>query len=101
MGSRFFKNYSPRIPGTQGIVSPYGANIDTRISGTVRYTNGFITTSSVEMPKIIEIIKKNYYSFNGETRMMAVEWDSVAKYNGNAVSLVTSGLSLLLFSMAI
>ena len=91
MGSRF---YSPRIPGTQGIISPYGANIDTRISGTVRYTDGFIKTSSVEMPSIIiKFIKSqqtnNVDSFNGEIRMMAVEWDSVAKYNGNAVSLVT------------
>ncbi|CAI8021008.1 hypothetical protein GBAR_LOCUS12496, partial [Geodia barretti] len=41
------------------------------------------------MPSIIiKFIKSqqtnNVDSFNGEIRMMAVEWDSVAKYNGNA-----------------
>ena len=80
-------NHSPLIPDIHNIVSPYGADIDTRIAGTVRYTNGFIKTSA-QMPSIIYFIKSqtNDYSFNGETRMLAVEWDSVAKLNGDAVS---------------
>ena len=95
--------HSPLIPQIHNIVSPYGADIDTRISGTVRYTDGFITSAhAVQIPSIINFIKSqtNDCSFNGETRMMAVEWGSVAQLNGYAVSKCLSVLapfSLIVF----
>ena len=73
----------PTIPGSTNIVSPYGADIDTGIAGTVRYT-GFLTNH----PEINTIsyfisIKKRLY-FTG-TRMMVAEWDGVAKSGGTSV----------------
>ena len=77
---------SPSIPGSNSVISPYGADIDTRIAGTVRYTNGF-TSNHAQMYSVSQFIRSNTedYSFTG-TRMMVVEWDGVAKYGGSSVS---------------
>ncbi|CAI8021006.1 Alpha-tectorin [Geodia barretti] len=80
---------SPSIPGSNSVISPYGADIDTRIAGMVRYTNGF-TTSHPQMYSVSEFIRSNTedYSFTG-TRMMVVEWDGVAKLGGSSFSTST------------
>ena len=68
---------TPTIPGTNSIVSPYGADIDTSVTGTVRYTTEFITyypyISSISY--LIYTITGDYYFYG--TRMMVVEWDRV------------------------
>jgi hypothetical protein len=79
---------SPSIPGSNSVISPYGADIDTRIAGTVRYT-GF-TSSHPQMSSVSQFIRSNTedYSFTG-TRMMVVEWDGVAKYSGSSFATST------------
>ena len=73
----------PTIPGSTNVVSPYGADIDAVIAGTVRYTG--ILTNHPEINKISYFIstKKELY-FTG-TRMMVAEWDGVAKSGGTSV----------------
>ena len=75
---------SPRIPETENIVSPYGADTDTSIAGTVRYT-GF-TSNTVQLRGVSGYIEDiTGFEFDG-TKMMVVEWDDVAKAYGSAVS---------------
>ena len=78
---------TPTIPGHSNIVSPYGADIDTSIAGTVRYTTGF-SSSHPQMSSVSSFIQTQTrdYSFSG-TRMMVVEWNNVAQYEGNSVSV--------------
>ena len=79
---------SPRFTETENIVSPYGADTDTSIAGTVRYT-GF-TSNTAQLRTVsgyIEDITEN--EFDG-TKMMVVEWDNVAKAYGSAVSIITN-----------
>ena len=77
---------SPDIPGTNNIVSPYGADINTNIAGTVRYT-GFNSYHTTQMSSVSSFIRTSTGdSFYG-TRMMVAEWDGVAKYLGSSVSL--------------
>ena len=66
---------TPTIPGTNSIVSPYGADIDTSVTGTVRYTTEFITYYpgyyyNPYSPRTLD------YILNG-ARIMVVEWDCV------------------------
>ena len=76
---------SPSIPGTNNIVSPYGADIDTGVAGTVRYT-GFTTNYYTQRNTVSSFIRTSTGdSFYG-TRMMVVEWDGVARYSGSSVS---------------
>ena len=68
---------TPTIPGTNSIVSPYGADIDTSVTGTVRYTE-FIPYDSQEMISVslfIYYMVQDFY-FN-RARMMVIEWDRV------------------------
>ena len=84
MGSRPSSS-PPTIPGSSNVVSPYGADIETRTVGTIRYT-GFLT-SHPEMRNVSDFINtKIGGSFTG-TRMMVAEWDHVAKYGSRSVSL--------------
>ena len=84
----------PTIPGSRNVVSPYGANIDTGIAGTVRYTQ--FLTSHPEMRNVSEFIStKMGVSFTG-TMMMVAEWDGVAKSGGSLVSSVKLQHSLLM-----
>ena len=77
---------APTIPGTSNIVSPYGADIDTNIAGSVEYTTGF-SSSHPQMSIISSFIQtQTGESFSG-TRMMVVEWDNVARDGGNIVSV--------------
>ena len=76
----------PTIPGSRNVVSPYGADIDTGIAGTVRYTR--FLTSHPEMRNVSEFISTKMGAFTG-TRMMVAEWDGVAKSGGSSVSSVT------------
>ena len=75
---------TPTIPGNRSIVSPYGADIDTTVAGTVRHT-GFVTNHP-EMDRVSCFIQtKTKDSFNG-TRMMVAEWDGVARRDFSDVS---------------
>ena len=75
------------IPGDFSIVSPYLANIDVSIVGSVRLTDGF----DGDHPRISEVSSfiesQTGASFSG-TRMMVVEWDDLAKFNGSEVCLI-------------
>ena len=86
MGTRVSRT-TPTIPGDSNIVSPYGADIDTSIAGTVRYTTGF-SSSHPQMSSVSSFIQTRTrdYSFSGK-RMMVVEWKNVAEYEGNSVSV--------------
>ena len=79
---------TPAIPGTNRIVSPYGADIDTFVTGTVRYTEFMIHHPYVGLSRsipyhpdiirvsaLISIISGGYYY--RRTRIMVVEWDHV------------------------
>jgi hypothetical protein len=85
---------SPEIPDTDNIVSPYGADIDPSLTGTVRYTD-FITYHP-QMNSVSNFIwsqtKKSFYG----TRMMVAEWDSVPKYDGSSVRLHAHGNTMCL-----
>ena len=81
----------PQIPGlgSDRVVAPYLADIDTRISGTVRYT-GFTGLHPDERRVVSFIEEKTGVSlptvlFN-TVSMMAVEWNNVAEADGNRVS---------------
>ena len=78
---------SPRIPETDSIVAPYGADINPNVAGTVRYT-GFITDYSQINTVSSFIRSQTTHDFYG-TRMMIAEWNSVAEYSGSTVSIYT------------
>ena len=85
MGARISTN-TPVIPGTDYIVSPYGADTDTSISGTVTYTQ--FSSNDPHLGLLNEFIcKETGFEFDGN-RMMIVEWYNVAKSRGNAVSVL-------------
>ena len=83
MGSRPSRSL-PTIPGSSNVVSPYGADIVTRV-GTIRYT-GFLT-SHPEMRNVSDFINTKIGGYFTGTRMMVAEWDRVAKYGSKSVSL--------------
>ena len=77
------------------VVAPYGANSNTEIAGSVRYTDFdtytyFDTYSSSDssMTTVSRFIRDetgdNFYG----SRMMVAEWNGVAEYGGSSVSLV-------------
>ena len=77
---------TPVIPGTDYIVSPYGADTDTSISGTVTYTQ--FRSNDPQLSQLNDFISyQNGFEFDGN-RMMIVEWYDVAKAHGTAVSFV-------------
>ena len=85
MGPHPLVDTVPGIPGTENIVSPYGAPINTSVAGSVKYI-GF-TTSHQDMGTVSAFIwLKTGLSFRG-TRMMAVEWSGVAQRGGTPVSV--------------
>ena len=85
MGVRISTN-TPVIPGTDYIVSPYGADTDTSISGTVTYTQ--FSSNDTHLSQLnVFIHKETGFEFDGN-RMMIVEWYNVAKSRGNAVSFL-------------
>ena len=72
-------------------VAPYGANSNTGIAGTVRYTDfEAYSSSGSSMITISNFIRDetgdNFYG----TKMMVAEWNGVAEYGGNSVSLICS-----------
>ena len=79
---------SPSIPGILKIVSPYGADIDTSIAGTVQYTpfNGEDSDMSTQMRGVSDFIQNLTGSLFHGSKMMVAEWDRVVLYNGNHVS---------------
>ena len=86
---------TPSIPGTDSIVAPYyGADIDTSIEGTVRYTQ--FTTNNYQSSTVSNFIRaQTGDSFTGN-RMMVAEWYNVARYNGAPVSLFFIDRQLIL-----
>ena len=76
----------PEIPGTSYAVIPYGADIDTTIAGTVKYTE-FTSTDYTQMNSISSFIQsQTNQSFLGIIMMIA-EWNGVAQYSGTPVSI--------------
>ena len=73
---------------TNSIVAPYAADIDTSVTGTVRYTE-FMSNrfNLLDVSNFIE--EETGVTFEG-TRMMVAEWDGVAQYNGDPVSEAVS-----------
>ena len=73
------------------VVAPYGANSNTEIAGSVRYTD-FDTYSSNDsaMTTVSSFIRNetgdNFYG----SKMMVAEWNGVAEYRGYTVSLASS-----------
>ena len=84
------KNYRPgliRDNNESPIIAPYSARTDTRLSGSVRFTQ-FTSYDRLQMTIVSEFIRSHTnHTFSG-TRMMVVEWRDVAKYGGSAVSLL-------------
>ena len=78
---------SPDIPGDAYIVSPYGADIDTTSTGTVRYSDSFFSLSSLISNVSSFIRSETGNSFYG-TKMMVAEWDSVPLFDRRTVSCV-------------
>ena len=71
------------------IVAPYGADIDTTISGTVRYADfSQFTWPNTHTTEVTNFIRANtlddYFLAHS---MMVAEWDIVSRRNGNHVSL--------------
>ena len=69
-------------------VAPYGADSNTEIAGTVRYTDfDTYSSSGTSMTTVSAFIRSetgdNFYG----TRMMVAEWNGVSQYNGISVSL--------------
>ena len=84
MGAPISTN-TPVIPGTDYIVSPYGADTDISLYGTVSYTQ--FSSNDPQLSQLNDFIcYKTGHEFDGN-RMMIVEWYNVAKANESAVSL--------------
>ena len=78
---------SPSIPQTSNIVSPYGADIDTTVAGTVYYTTSSTSSQISTVSSFIRGTTGNY--FYG-TRMVVAHWYNVAKIYGSSVSALYS-----------
>ena len=82
------KNYRPgliRDNDESPIIAPYSARTDTRLSGSVRFTQ-FMSYDRLQMTTVSDFIRSSTnHPFSG-TGMMVVEWRDVAKYGGSAVS---------------
>ena len=75
------------IAGSNSVVAPYGADIDTRVAGTVTYTHFY--SHETQLEAVSEFIEDQMgVRFRG-VRMMVAEWDGVAQYQGNPVSAWT------------
>ena len=86
---------SPNIPGTSNIVSPYGDDIDTRMTGSVRYTQFTTTDSQISTVSGFIRSQTSAGSFFG-ARMMVAEWNSVPVYSRNSVSMLDYSILFLL-----
>ena len=86
MGTPPIITKAPSLPGSENILSPYGAGINTSIAGTVKYMP--FTTSHQDIGPVSSFVQGliGLSSFRG-TRMMAVEWSGVAQRGGSSVSL--------------
>ena len=72
------------VEGANSVVAPYGADIDTRVGGTVSYTRFHAPLQ--ELRAVSEFIEAQMdVDFLG-TKMMVALWDDVAQYHGRAVS---------------
>ena len=90
MGEIPCSSYPLSFPSSCSIVAPYGADINTEIAGSVRYTD-FYTYSSTDsaMTTVSSFIRdETRDSFYG-IRMMVAEWNGVAEYNGFGGSSVS------------
>ena len=76
---------SPSIPGTENIVSPYGADIDPSVAGTVQYTSFNSHSSHLSTVSSFVRSETGNYNFYGNTMMIA-EWNSVSKFGRSSVS---------------
>ena len=75
------------FPGSSlySVVAPFGADIDTTSTGSVKYTQ-FTTSDSFQMSRVSSFIRSQTgHSFYG-TRMMVAEWNGVPKYHRSIVS---------------
>ena len=75
------------IPGPSGysVVAPFAADIDTSITGSVRYSESFTSTEIDQVSAHISFqIGVSFYG----TWMMVVEWYYVPLLHGSQVSLV-------------
>ena len=74
------------LPDNGMIVAPFGADIDTSITGSVRYTSYFGIFES--MRYVSDFIRANtLHNFFLAKNMIAAEWDYVATKGGSRVSL--------------
>ena len=72
-------------------VAPYGADINTGIAGTVRYTDFDTYSSSGSSMTIVSSFIRDETGDNFYGRkMMVAEWNGVAKYSEISVSLIWS-----------
>ena len=69
------------LPNADPIVAPFAANIDTTVTGSVRYTN-LTSDHYSDRDDVSSFINSqtNDYLFTGSD-MMIVEWDAVPQYN--------------------
>ena len=71
------------------VVAPYGADSNTEVAGTVRYTDFDAYLSSGSSKSTVSSFIQNMTgdNFYG-TRMMVAEWNGVSQFNGISVSLL-------------
>ncbi|CAI8021025.1 Alpha-tectorin [Geodia barretti] len=88
MGTPPIITKAPSLPGSENILSPYGAGINTSIAGTVKYMP--FTTSHQDIGPVSSFVQllTGLSSFRG-TRMMAVEWSGVAQRGGSSSTTST------------
>ena len=80
------------FPSSCLVVAPYGADINTDLAGTVRYTDfDTYSSSGSSMTSVSRFIRdETGDSFYG-TKMMVAEWNGVAEYGGYFVSVFRKG----------
>ena len=86
MGTRVTTDL-PSIPGTNNIVCPYGADIDTRTTGTVQYVP--FTSDNLEMYIVSGFIEGQTRHNFEPTSMMVAEWKNVPQDGGSLVRLLS------------
>ena len=76
---------------SSSVVAPYGADSNTEVTGTVRYTDfDTYSSSGSSMTTVSSFIRSetgdNFYG----TRMLVAEWNGVSQFNGISVSVFGS-----------
>ena len=91
MGEIPCTSYSISSSSFCSVVAPFGADVNTELAGTVRYTDfDTYSSTSYSMSTVSRFIRDKTGDYFYGSRMMVAEWDGVAKYNGYSVSTMNN-----------